>query len=694
MRKNRVFIISLASLVPGTAFTLIFLSHFGWYLRRSTIVQVILAVGLGLFSSAIVFSLYYLINKWLQQPFLAREGQLADTRAGRIGRAIDEIKQRLPYLTKLEEAAQPKRWHWVNILILSVIPVVLALVNREWLFTITGEDDPWRYIGLGYYYFKDPSLYSGNYKVSRVPWILIEYTLRSFFSPANAEIILGLSFTIIGATGFYLLVSRIFDRRTGFITSALLSTYSYYLVSRSVDYHNLAGSVFLIWSLYFLTLATQPVKNQWVWFLATGFVFGVAAHSEFFVLGCFPALVVQFLMFHQGNKRSIRNAILFSLFGFLAATFLFGIAAVLSGRNFFFFLNQINFVESYAELFGTNGYRFSNGNWPLSATHLALPVAAFLFATGWLFRNSTKFLQNKLLMDRRKWLLTCINLQFFLIGIIWLIGEISQREALLNYYFVNPVYIYAFLVFAGFLAVDRRDKISLGILGIVPVVVISSLAFSNRIFPILGSRIFPSWPILQPLLFYLVIFACLILFRPRELVTLSMVVLMGLGNVMGMYTGPQPIFLTSSQISLDKNQCHMREDGYLSAIDTAQRLWGWGWNKTHLWWDASEGMPVTQCFDAQVGLANIGLSVTRMGIQKMKDSEPTQPINKIPQAYYEQVSQQKDVVAVITNNPATENQMLAELRNYGNWALAKQETITHGEIRYSLYIFSQEGKTP
>jgi hypothetical protein len=690
MKKNKLIISSLGSLVSGIVFTLLCLTHFGWYLRRSITIQLILAAGVCLFFSAIVFSMVYFLNKWLNRPL----GESSDTRAGRIGKAIGQIKQQLPLWKKLEETAQPKRWHWLNILILSAIPVVLALVNREWLFTITGEDDPWRYIGLGYYYFKDPSLYSGNYKVSRVPWILIEYAVRNFFSPANAEIILGLSFTILGATGFYLLVSRIFDRRTGFITTALLSTYSYYLVSRSVDYHNMAGSLFLIWALYFLTLATRSAKNQWVWSLATGLVYGVAVHSEFFVLGCFPALVVQFLMFHQGKKRSIWTAILFSLIGFLIATGLFGFVAVLSGRNFFFFMNQINFVGAYSELFGTNGYRFTNGNWPLSATHLAFPVAAFLVATGWLIWNSVKFVQNKLSMDRNKWLQASINFQFFIIGIIWLIGEISQREALLNYYFVNPVYIYAFLVFAGFLAVGMQTKISPVILGAVPVVVISTLAFSDPIFSALGARILPRWPVLQPVLFYLVIFACLILFTRREMAILAIVLLMGLGNVMGIYTSVQPIYLTPSQISLDTNQCHTREDGYLSAIDTTQRLWGWGWSKTHLWWDASEMMPVINCPQAQAGLADVGLSVTRMGIQKMKDSEPTPTINKIPQAYFEQVTRQKDVVAVITNYPATESQMLAKLRSYGNWALAKQDTVAHGEIHFSLYIFSLDGKTP
>jgi len=49
---------------------------------------------------------------------------------------------------------------------------------------------------------------------------------------------------------------------------------------------------------------------------------------------------------------------------------------------------------------------------------------------------------------------------------------------------------------------------------------------------------------------------------------------------------------------------------------------------------------------------------------------------------------------MIINNPAVENQMLAKLRNYGNWSLAKQETITLGEIRFSLYTFILDDKTP
>jgi hypothetical protein len=145
---------------------------------------------------------------------------------------------------------------------------------------------------------------------------------------------------------------------------------------------------------------------------------------------------------------------------------------------------------------------------------------------------------------------------------------------------------------------------------------------------------------------------------------------------------------------LDNSQCHIRKDGYLSVIDTFQHLWGFDWDRTHLWWDANETIPLNNCPEGQIGLGRIGLSVTRTGIQSMYNSEPSLPIVKIPAVYYQQLAQQKGVVAVITNNLSTEKQMLAKLRNYGNWSLIKQDTILQGDIRFSLYVFTLDGKIP
>ena len=693
MLKNFRFFISLiAGLIFGAVATVLFLPHFHWYWRRSTTVQLGLRTGLFLFFSLMAFLVIYLAWRRLNHVFsIYKTSGLALTPINIIRTAGAGIKARLPDLAEHQKNEKSERGSWLAIPALISIPIVLALVNQEWLFTRAGEVDPWAYVSLGYYYFKDPALNNG-YKISRVPWVLIESLIRNLFTPTASAIILTLSFAVLGMVGFYLLVSRFFGKANGFITAALFGTYVYYLVSRSSDYHNTAGGVFLIWCLYFLTLAIQAEKNQSWWFLAFGATYGIAVHSELFVLGCLPAMVVQFFtLYWCSKKRLIVKAVLFSLAGFLSITGLFGLAALLSGRTFFFFMPQLIKVAFHSESLSTQPGNFV---WALRAKHLALPVAVFLFSAGWMVINAGKVLLSHLPISRRSWLLLSINLQMTLVGIIWLVGEIFQKDSLSSYHLVHPVYIYTFLAFAGFLAMGQQVKLSPAILGLALLVVCSSLAFSGQIFSVIGSKFISGWQIVQPLVFYLFVLACLALLKNRELFTLLIVILMSLGNVMGMFNGGKPSALSPAQLSLDNNHCHIRKDGYLSVIDTFQSLWGLGWSRTHLWWDAGEMVPVNNCPETQIGLNQIGLSVTRTGIQQMYKSKPSVPISKIPAAYYKQLTKQDAVVGVITNDPSKVNQMLAKLRTYGNWSLARQDTILEGDIRFSLYVFSLDGKIP
>jgi len=688
-KKGRLFISILACLIPGAIATFLFLPHFHWYWRRSATVQLVLKGGLFIFFSLIAFLLIFLVWRWVDGIFSANKvnGQIPSL-GDLIATAGAGIKARLPDLAEHQENEKPERLSWLAIPALTSIPIVLALVNQEWLFTRAGEVDPWAYVSLGYYYFKDPALNNG-YKISRVPWVLIESLIRNLFTHTASAIILTLSFAVLGSIGFYLLVSMFFGKTTGFITAALLGTYSYYMVSRSPDYHNTAGGVFLIWCLYFLTLAIQAQKNQTWWLFTFGATYAIAVHSELFVLGCLPAMVVQFFTIYCcSKKRLIVKAVLFSLAGFLSTTGLFGLAAFISGRSFFFFMPQLIKVVFHSEsLYNQPG----NFVWALRANHLALPVAVFLFSASWMVINAGKILLSHLPISRRSWLQLSINLQMTLVGIIWLVGEIFQKDSLSSYHLVHPVYIYTFLAFAGFLAMGQQVKFNPVMLGLVPVIILTSLAFSDEIFSAIALRFLPRWQILQPLLFYLLILTFLMLFARWRLAGLSIVILMSLGNVMSMAPNNKTV-ISYAQVSLGNNQCHIRRDGYLSVIDTFQQLWGFGWNRTHLWWDPDEMMPANNCPENPIGLNIIGLSVTRTGIQEMYRSNPSKPIGKIPAAYYRQLSQQDDVVAVITNNPSTVNQMLAKLRTYGNWSLSRQDTILEGDIRFSLYVLSLDGK--
>jgi hypothetical protein len=684
LKKTKVLISMITCLIPGAVLTFLFLPHFHWYWRRSANVQLVLKVGLFAFFSLIAFLFIFIVLRWLDRLLVL----------DRIATAANEIKKRLPDLAYQAEVKKSTLSGWLFPLMLTFIPIILALVNQEWMFTRAGENDPWAYISLGYFYYKDPTLGTTSYKVSRVPWVLVENLIRNLFTPTTAAIVLTLIFVIPAAIGFYLLVSRFFGKEVGFISAALLSTYSYYMVNRSPDYHNAAGSLFFIWSLYFLTLAVQSKNRQRWWFFVCGVLYGLAVHSELFFLGCFPAMIVQFFMLNwTGRKRPILDAVLFGLLGIISITGLLGLAAAMSGRSFLFFINQLRHVENYTGA-TSSWYLPKNSGWPLKAKHLALTVVAFLFAAGWVIKDAIKFFRLQLNLDGRSWLQLSISLEMAIVGIIWLALEILKKEALIHYHFDNPIYIYAFLVFAGFLAIGWGKRIPPVILGAVPLAICLSLVFSDRIFGAIGSRLFHQWTIVQPLLFYLVIFVCLILLKRQPWVVLSLVILMCLGNVVGMRTDINQRSITASQLSLDQNQCHSGRDGYLSVIDTFKDLWGFGWSRTHIWWDETESIPVNNCSDPTVGFGLIGQSVVWAGFRNMKNYEPCPPINGIPAVYYQQITQRNDAVSVITNNPSTANKMLLKLRTYGNWLLAKQESVAQGDIHYSIYVFSLDGKTP
>ena len=213
LKRNKVFLSILASLIPAGVFTYLFLPHFQWYLKRSPTVQLLLKSGIFTLFSLVVFGLILMIWTYLEEavslyntiePKPSFVQFIALTGAG--------IKKRLPDLEMPEQVGGAELNSWFPILNFSVIPIVVALVNQEWLFTRAGEVDPWIYVSLGYYYFKDPSLFANGYKLSRVPLILVEALIRNLFTPTASAMADISTVVILPVTGDR---SYVFQTRRG-----------------------------------------------------------------------------------------------------------------------------------------------------------------------------------------------------------------------------------------------------------------------------------------------------------------------------------------------------------------------------------------------------------------------------------------------------------------------------------------------
>src|ERR1700690_3882684 len=67
LKRNKVFLSILASLIPGGVFTFLLLRHFQWYLKRSPTVQFFLKTGIFTLFSLLVFGFIVMIWTYLEE---------------------------------------------------------------------------------------------------------------------------------------------------------------------------------------------------------------------------------------------------------------------------------------------------------------------------------------------------------------------------------------------------------------------------------------------------------------------------------------------------------------------------------------------------------------------------------------------------------------------------------------------------
>src|SRR5437660_1243391 len=131
-----------------------------------------------------------------------------------------------------------------DISILCCIPLLQAVINDGWIYSDVGGFDSWVYFGYGLNY-ADPNYLDSYYKISRLPWILLEFVGRSVFNPVIASWILQIGSLALGSASLYFLFVRTLDRRSAFLGAAIFAAYPFAHSSGGGDYHNtIAGSLY------------------------------------------------------------------------------------------------------------------------------------------------------------------------------------------------------------------------------------------------------------------------------------------------------------------------------------------------------------------------------------------------------------------------------------------------------------------
>ncbi len=232
--------------------------------------------------------------------------------------------------------------------LLTAIPLVQAMINDTWLFTPAGWLDSWYYLGYGLNY-TDPTYLNDYYKVSRLPWILVEFVARGLFSAVVASWVLQIGTLVLGSCSLYLLFSRTLGRSAAFVGAAVFAAFPFGHSSGGADYQNvLAGPLYaLTWWLAIRCAELEECRKRLFW---VGVTAALTLHSSIVFASLIPVLAGHYVWTYRDTHRTwprIIQTVVPVLTGAVAITLLLCIINAVVGRDFFFFMRQFDLATSF-----------------------------------------------------------------------------------------------------------------------------------------------------------------------------------------------------------------------------------------------------------------------------------------------------------------------------------------------------------
>ena len=237
---------------------------------------------------------------------------------------MNYIKNFLNYFHKTLD--QKNSYNAIFLIAVFCIPISFLFFFQTAFFNGFGWIDSFIYVGYGYNY-DDASYLTGYYKVSRLPYVLIQYIFRSIFNTEIVNYIL--HFTLYSLSAY--LIFKISFKTTANILSAFLiavSTPLFLVVyNGGADYHNTFSAVLFLATLLYLISETTSGKDNKLFFVNFGILYALVIHSN--ILVCFDTLLYSagFYLAIKINRNekiftNIAQKILLALGGFVLCTLL------------------------------------------------------------------------------------------------------------------------------------------------------------------------------------------------------------------------------------------------------------------------------------------------------------------------------------------------------------------------------------
>lgn len=263
-----------------------------------------------------------------------------------------------------------------HVWLILALPIVLALINPNWLFNAGIVDD---YLYLGYqlnlpkYFQWEPSVLT--YFLERMSWLLPTYMVRQAFSPLAANFIIHLSVYYLAIFSVYGTLKRLFNGKVAIIIALLFGQYP--LIMRAAGWDYLDGYSMALFAFIIFCL-TQAVGSKYTrrYLIVAGCAFALMVNANFFSAFYTPALGLYYLFLSDWREKfwsRLLSTIFYTALGAILVTAgLAGVYYLLTTR----LLYENTFKYAASTVSSQFSYYFSTKYAPLIHPHWVFMYAA------------------------------------------------------------------------------------------------------------------------------------------------------------------------------------------------------------------------------------------------------------------------------------------------------------------------------
>lgn len=227
-----------------------------------------------------------------------------------------------------------KKFNFIHIVLILALPIVLALINPNWLFNLSFSHD--------FIIMVDDYIYTGYqlafpqyvgwlpsdtlYFIERLPIILPGYVLNQITSPLMAHIILHIVMYLIAVFTVYGILNKLANVRVALIVAVLFGQYP--LIMRSLGWNYPDGLAMTCMALAVLWLTYAP-ESRWrgLYVSGAGAISMVMIVSHFFNIFYAPAIALYIIWLDKLYRQPLR-LIRTGIFAVLGAGVLYGTLAL------------------------------------------------------------------------------------------------------------------------------------------------------------------------------------------------------------------------------------------------------------------------------------------------------------------------------------------------------------------------------